>query len=310
MRKMQPKVSVIIPTYNRAQFIGAAIESVIEQSFQDFEIIVVDDGSTDNTEQLVGMMIDPRLHYIRQENRGRSNARNRALKLAKGKYIAFLDSDDLYLPNKLELQLNYMEQNPHVFMIYTSAFCIDEDENLLTDKYEASVSGWIYKKIAFFTPVTITLPTVMLRREVFDKVGNFDEKMQRFEDTDMWRRISKYFYIGAMSEPTCRLRTHSDNSLAAQDPHKIEAALSYYAGKIFKEDKTVNFFLRSKGVSGMYLYYAQALMTNAVWASMGRKLLLCSIYYWPLNFRSIYLFAYHLFGYRLVQMIRPRGDAS
>ena len=311
MNLIKPMISVIIPTYNREKFIGEAIQSVLGQTYCNFEIIVVDDGSTDYTEKLVGMIIDPRLQYIRQENNGRSSARNRALKLSKGKYIAFLDSDDLYLPEKLSTQVGYLETHPDVSMIYTSAYCMDENGNPISHRYEAKASGWIYRQIAFFTPVTITLPTVMLRREVLDKVGNFDEKMHRFEDTDLWRRISKYFYIGAMSEPTCKLRTHSDNSLAAQDPHKIEEALSYYVSKIFKEDRSINFFLRCKGVSGIYLYYGRALMTRSAWASIGRKLLFRSIYYWPLNFRSIfYIFAYHLYGNKLMQLSKLKKDEN
>lgn len=106
---MSPRVSVVIPTYNRAQFIASAIESVLTQTFGDFELIVVDDGSTDRTSEIVTSISDPRLVFVRQDNAGRSTARNRALALAKGAYIAFLDSDDLYLPGKLALQIQYMD---------------------------------------------------------------------------------------------------------------------------------------------------------------------------------------------------------
>lgn len=298
---MHPKVSVIIPTYNREKFIGAAIESVINQSFKEFEILVVDDGSSDNTQKLIATITDPRLHYIHQENRGRSNARNQALKLAKAKYICFLDSDDLYLPNKLELQVNYMEKNQDIAMIYTSALCIDADEKMLPEKYEANVSGWLYPKIAFFKPVTITLPTVMLRREVIEKVGNFDEEMERFEDTDLWRRVSKHFYIGAISEPTCLLRTHSDNSLQSQNPKNINEALSYYVKKIFKEDASESYFLRCKGSSEIYLYYGKALMTRPDCISMGRQLLWQAVRFWPLS--AFYIVAYCLFGHKLSKVL-------
>jgi len=280
---LTPLVSVIIPTFNREKFIGEALHSILQQTFLDFEIIVIDDGSTDGTADVIKLFPTDKLRYIYQKNRGRSNARNHALRLAKGSYIAFLDSDDLYLPSKLELQVSYMEEHPEVGMIYTSAYCMDESGNSINHHYDAKVSGWIYKDIAFFVPVTITLPTVMARREVFDKVGGFDEKMERFEDTDMWRRISKCYLIDAIAKPTCKLRTHSDNSLISQDPQKIVTALDYYSAKIFREDTDMGFTTLRKGVSTLYQYYGYALLTQSEWASLGRALLYKALACWPLS---------------------------
>lgn len=300
-----PAVSVIIPTFNREKFIGAAIESILQQIYQDFEIIVVDDGSTDGTAEIIKLFPTDKLRYIYQKNRGRSNARNHALSIAKGRYIAFLDSDDLYLPGKLELQVSYMEEHPEVDMIYTSAYCMDENGNSINHYYDAKVSGRIYKDIAFFVPVTITLPTVMARREVFDKVGGFDEKMERFEDTDMWRRISKHFFIAAISEPTCKLRTHSDNSLIAQDPQKIVKALDYYASKIFREDADVGVITLRKGVSTLYRYYGYALLTQSERASLGRALLYKALACWPLSPR---LYAKLIYYHTLYPLKRWLGN--
>lgn len=302
---MPPKVSVIIPTYNRAKFIEAAIQSVLDQTYQDFEIILVDDGSTDETAEIIKSFPTDKLKYIYQENCGRSNARNHALRLAKGRYIAFLDSDDLYLPGKLELQVGYMEEHPEVDMIYTSAYCMDENGNSINHHYDAKVSGWIYKYIAFFVPVTITLPTVMARREVFDKVGGFDEKMERFEDTDMWRRISKCFFFGAIAEPTCKLRTHSDNTLVSQDPQKIVTALDYYASKVFREDIDVGVITLRKGVSTLYQYYGYALLTQSEWASLGRALLYKALACWPLSPR---LYAKLIYYHTLYPLKRWLGN--
>lgn len=284
---MQPKVSVIIPTYNREKFIGEAIQSVLDQTFLDFEIIVVDDGSTDRTGDVVRAFASEKIKYIYQPNRGRSNARNHALGRAKGRYIAFLDSDDLYLPGKLALQVVYMEEHPEIGMIYTSARCIGEDGAPAKAKYDATASGWIYEHIAFFVPVTITLPTVMVRREVFDKVGAFDEEMERFEDTDMWRRISKHYQINALHEQTCLLRTHGDNALAAQDPARIAEALDYYVEKIGREDGDVGIVLRRKGIARLYGYYGAAMRTNPQWRKMGYSFLLKAMHSWPFDLRNI-----------------------
>lgn len=289
------EVSVITPTFNRGHLIGEAIQSVLEQNSRDFEIIVVDDGSTDGTADVVKSFSDERVKYIYQENRGRSNARNHALNIAAGRYIAFLDSDDLYLPGKLELQVAYLDTHPEVGMVYTSAYCMNEEGTLLSDSYRASVSGWIYKDIAFYVPVTITMPTAMARLEVFDRVGGFDEKMERFEDTDMWRRIAKAFPIGAIPDFTCKLRTHGGNALAGQDPRKIEAAVTYYIDKVFSEDSSIDIGIRRKGASGLCFFYAKALLTMSFSAASGRRLLLKSIGYAPFAIYRLMFLVYYFF---------------
>lgn len=298
-RDSGPSVSVIIPTYNRAHFVVDAVTSVLTQDFPDFEVIVVDDGSTDQTVAAMAQFNDYRLVFVQQKNRGRSQARNRALEMARGRYIAFLDSDDLYMPGKLALQVDYLDRHPDVGMVYTSAHCVDYSGRPLNDRYIASVSGWIYTSIAFFRPVTITLPTVMARRELFARAGGFDEKMHRFEDTDMWRRISKLARIEAMPAFTCRLRTHAENSLAAQDPEQIVRALDYYVGKITVEDTSIGALTLRRGIGGLYYYYGRAFLTVPEWQDMGRALLAKSYGYWfPLWFRQLAVEAY--------RTLRPR----
>lgn len=276
-----PRVSVIIPTFNRRDYITASIQSVLQQTFLDFEIIVVDDGSTDGTADLVAAISDERLVYIHQENRGRSAARNRALSIARGEYFAFLDSDDLYLPGKLAMQVAYLDKHPTVGMIYTSAFCIDADGNDLPQRYEASVSGKIYEDIAFFRPVTITLPTVMVRKHLFDQAGGFDEQMHRFEDTDMWRRFSKVTDIHALPVETCQLRTHEDNLLAAQDPDKLIESIEYYAAKVRREDTDIPAGVLRRGLGRLYMYYGIAFMTVPGWRTRSFRMLAAAFRSWP-----------------------------
>ena len=276
-----PRVSVIIPTYNRAGLLRAAIDSVLAQTFSDLELLVVDDGSTDDTQAMMRDFNDPRILYIRQENKGRSAARNVALARARGAYIAFLDSDDTYLPEKLALQVRYMDAHPDTGMVYTSAHCVDTAGKPLARDYIASVSGHIYRDIAFFRPVTITLPTVMVRRALLERTGGFDEAMHRFEDTDMWRRLSKLTVIDAMPAFTCNLLTHPGNSLAAQDPKAIMASLRYYAVKIKREDRAMGCITRRAGLSGLYYYYGRAFMSVPAWRVQALRLLLVSLCYWP-----------------------------
>lgn len=269
----RPKVSIILPTFNRERFIGAAIESVLQQTFEDFELIIVDDGSTDRTPKIVSQYRSEKVKYLWQPNYGRSIARNNGLAAALGAYVSFLDSDDLYLPDKLALEVAFLDTFPEIGMVYTSAYCIDETGNRLEHKYKATASGWIYNEIAFFLPVTVTLPTVMARREVFDRVGGFDESMERFEDTDMWRRIAKEYQIGALSEYTCLLRTHSNNALFAQDPAKLASAVDYYVSKVFEEDRSVKDIIKRTGAYRLYEYYGRALMGVRKWRRTGRRLI-------------------------------------
>src|SRR4030042_587586 len=121
-----PKVSVIITTYNRVHFVCEAIDSVLNQTFKDFEIIVVDDGSTDNTKEAL-KRYSKNIFYIYQSNKGRSQARNTGLKVAKGDYIAFLDDDDIWVPHKLEKQVAFMDSNPNIGLVHTITEVIDEE---------------------------------------------------------------------------------------------------------------------------------------------------------------------------------------
>jgi glycosyltransferase involved in cell wall biosynthesis len=256
-----PTVSVIIPTYNRARFIGQAVASSLGQTYDDLEVIVVDDGSTDETPGIIGTFSDLRLRYVRlDKNGGRSRARNKALSLARGRYITFLDSDDYHLPYKTKLQVDYLESKKAVGMVYTAAACVDDDGQSLHYFYRAPLSGRIYNEIAFFKPLTIILPTVMLRREVLDDVGLFDESMERFEDTDLWRRIAKKFTVAAIDEVTCHIRTHAGNRIEALDPRGICHAVDYYVAKVLRDDD-VNPLILGAGARRLYELYGDALAT-------------------------------------------------
>ena len=158
----QPRVSIIIPTYNRANFLGEAVASALGQDYGQIEVIVIDDGSTDDTKKVLETFKDQRLVCAHQENAGRSRARNRAIAMARGQYITFLDSDDYYLPSKVGTQVAFLDANPQFGMAYMSAFCVDDGRRALNHIYRASKSGRIYPEVAFCHPHTITLPSVMV----------------------------------------------------------------------------------------------------------------------------------------------------
>ncbi len=193
---MKPVVSVIITTHNRREFVQEAIESVLKQDFSDYEIIVVDDGSTDGTEKALRASKD--VTYCFQENRGVSGARNQGLEIARGKLISFLDSDDLWTPKKLKIQTEVMEKNPEINVTYTDEIWIRNGSRVNPKNKHRKYSGLIFEKCL---PLCIISPSsVMLRREVFDKVGTFDEDLPVCEDYDLWLRIAARFPILFINE--------------------------------------------------------------------------------------------------------------
>jgi len=198
-----PKVSVIIPTYNYGRFLSSAIESVMKQTYRDYEIIVIDDGSTDDTKEVMEKYCGT-IRYIYQSNKGVSTARNKGIGIAKGQYIAFLDADDYWLPEKLDKSIKFLENN-NFDWICTSRFKITENGECPERKIAAR-SG-IYEpksfklsnlEIALFNPeysIAIT-STVLIRRTCFNKAGLFDTSFRIGEDIDLWLRLKEAGFNG------------------------------------------------------------------------------------------------------------------
>jgi len=188
-----PKVSVIIPTYNRLPMLKEAIHSVLKQDFEDFELIVVDDGSTDGTVEEI-RKFGGRVRLLQHpENRGVSAARNKGILHAKGKYVAFLDSDDQWVKGKLKIQVTFLDENPHYPLCYTDEIWIRRGKRVNPMVKHAKYSGWIFEKCL---PLCIISPSsAMMRKTLFSKVGLFDEALPVCEDYDLWLRISARFPI-------------------------------------------------------------------------------------------------------------------
>ena len=199
-------VSVIIPAFNSAQQLPEALESVFNQTFQDFEIIVVDDGSTDSTRELLEGYKN-RITYHYQENAGPSNARNTGIHAANGRYLAFLDADDHWLPAKLELQIELIESDPRLGLVFSDAEYFGGEKNMVGSYwkqrgcYEQMIAESRLIQNAFSTLMKINpiMPsTALLKRECFEKAGGFDESLRFVEDKDMWLRISVDFQMACV----------------------------------------------------------------------------------------------------------------
>jgi glycosyltransferase involved in cell wall biosynthesis len=183
-----PLVSVIIPTYNRGWILAEAIESVLVQGFGDYELIVVDDGSTDRTGEMLRSYGD-RLRTLRQANRGVSAARNAGTAAARGEWIAFLDSDDLWLPRKLERQVAFLEDRPDAEICQTEEVWIRDGRRVNPARKHRKTGGMIFERSLELCLVSPS--AVMLRRGLLEGLGGFDESLPACEDYDLWLRVSR-----------------------------------------------------------------------------------------------------------------------
>ncbi len=191
-------VSVIIPTYNRATVLEEAVESVLNQTFRNFELLIIDDGSTDHTPQIVEKYRD-KIKYLFQINKGPAAARNFGIQNSEGNFICFLDSDDRWLKNKLDVQVDLIRSDPDIKICYTDEIWMRHGVRVNQKHVHRKYSGWIYQKCL---PLCIISPSsVMIHREVFDRVGFFDESLIVCEDYDLWLRISRVYPITFIPEP-------------------------------------------------------------------------------------------------------------
>jgi glycosyltransferase involved in cell wall biosynthesis len=185
----RPTASVVIPVLNGAEFIAKAISSVLEQTMSDLELIVIDDGSTDATPQIVRAFRDPRLRYFYQPNRGLSGARNTGIRQARAPWIAFLDCDDYWMPRKLEAQLEAATAAPEVGLVYCAGTYRNVAGDMLAD-LPAVVEGNALEQLLVGNCVAGSASSAMVSRATLDRVGLFDENLTCCEDWDMWIRVA------------------------------------------------------------------------------------------------------------------------
>jgi hypothetical protein len=210
-----PTVSVVIPTHNRSQYLRQAVDSVLAQSYADFEVIVVDDGSSDDTRAIVCGFTDARVRYSYQSNAGRCAARNAGIQLARGDYVSFLDDDDLFLCNKLSSHVRALGEHPDVGLVTGGWRCIDAQGALLKE-----VPAWLWHPrldVDTWLQVCPSLPSaVTMRRTWLERSGGFDRQIGEYaEDWDLWLRLA---YAGCqmawVEELACAYRIHSLNTVS------------------------------------------------------------------------------------------------
>jgi glycosyltransferase involved in cell wall biosynthesis len=212
---MLPSVSIILPTFNRMEYLPAAIESVLAQSFTDWELLISDDGSDDPTRAYLQSLSDPRIRLLLQPHTGKPAViSNIALRAARGEYVAFLDSDDVWLPRKLEAQIESLTRHGHRKWSYTRFSLIDSSGKhsaSVRDRNRAAPSGWILEKL-LRSEAVIAQPSVVVSRKVLEQLGGFDEELTMCYDDELWFRLASHSEIDGVDEPLTLIRRHSGHS--------------------------------------------------------------------------------------------------
>ncbi len=217
-------ISIIIPTFNRLELLSRALDSVYRQSFSDFEVIVVDDGSGDGTAEMISTKF-PQVYYHYQDNAGVSSARNKGLLNAKADWIAFLDSDDEWLPEKLLQQVQLIEQNPGAKICHTEEIWIRNGTRVNQMKKHRKAGGWIFQQCL---PLCAMSPSsIMIHRTVFEDVGVFDIELPACEDYDLWLRIAAKYPVLYIEQPLIKKYGGHEDQLSQKywgmDRYRIKA---------------------------------------------------------------------------------------
>lgn len=288
MAEKSPVISVILPTYNCANFLPHSIQSILSQTYNSYEIIVVDDGSTDNTKEVLNPFMQ-RINYIKlEQNKGLPAARNIGIKSAQGKYIAFIDADDIWLPEKLQTDIEYLETYPEISMVYSKHINIGENGRPIDgDTRKRLPSGNIFIQL-FSEQNFIITSSVVVKKDVFETTGLLDEQLFNCQDWDMWLRIAFYFKAAGINKTLVKYR-HNPHSLSKNRNN----VLKYQKAII---DKTYNNFKgKENGINGklykkrLALHYAKVgrYYLRIGDKSMAKENFRLSLKYNPLNLRTV-----------------------
>lgn len=280
MNNQKPEVSVVIPTYNRAHLISRAIQSVLSQSYQNLEIVIIDDGSIDNTEEIIKSFKNDRIVYIRHDkNKGASAARNTGIKASKGEYIAFQDSDDEWFPEKLEQQMKaFNNGSPEVGVVYCGFYRIEADKEIyIPGDNIAKKEGNIHTEL--LKGNFIGTPAVLVKKECFENIKYFDENIPALEDWELWIELSKHYLFKYVNKSL--LRSYSTpNSVNLNSKNLLKARETILANHL-------NDFNKNKNIlSDHYFNIAVEHYLNGDFA-IGKHYLINSVKANPLNFKAI-----------------------
>ncbi|HEY9770128.1 MAG TPA: glycosyltransferase family A protein [Coleofasciculaceae cyanobacterium] len=258
-----PNISIIIPAYNAMTYLPETMATVLSQTFADFEVIVVNDGSSDKTEKWVSQITDPRVKLIcHTTNQGLAAARNTGIGYAQGKYLAFLDADDLWESTKLEKQVHCLEENPAVGLVYTWSALINEQGIRTGRVFKSHAEGNVWKTLIGYNIVWCG-SVAMVRRSCFEAVGMFDQNLRSFvEDWDMWLRIASVYPFKVIKETLVYYRQSSTS--ASRNWQAMEESFSIVLEKAFASAPSNLHYLKGRSYGFAYFCLAwKALQSRA-----------------------------------------------
>ena len=275
---MLPIVSVIIPCFNCALFLAEAISSVLRQDFTNYELLIVDDGSTDDTPNLIKpYLADKRVRYLPKKNGGLSSARNYGIINANGDYIALLDADDIWYPEKLACQIKHIENRPDVGMVFSNFNTFNADGIIFSGKVSDSIDSFPNPEfnILFSRNNFIYPSTVLIRKSIFKKCGFFDENLKSIEDYDMWLRISNSYCLIGVPEKLTKIRVHNNNM-----SKNVDVMMRNEVMVIDKYRRDVNFVSRRKRIAKIY-YLNSDRLVHLEEKKDAIKLFIKAVVTWP-----------------------------
>lgn len=255
------KVTVVITTYNRSNYLKFAIDSVLNQTYDNFELIIVDDGSTDDTKQVVESYKDERIIYHYQKNAGQNLARNKGMELAKGKYIAHLDSDDIWMPDKLEKQVKILERYPDIGLVYCGTVLIDENNNITGKQPLITYSGNVIKQL-IMTNFLYNGSCPLFRKNCLEKAGYFDKTFKRMTDWDFYLQMAIHYKFHGINEYLLKYRIH--NETMSKDFKSYETYGIQILEKFFNSHHLDDEYLKYKNraIALRYRYLGRRFLDN------------------------------------------------
>ena len=256
-----PMVTVVIPCYNSLRYIAETMETVLKQTYQDFEVLVVNDGSTDGTADWVNALSDrePKVRMVSQANQGLAGARCTGVTNARGKYVAFIDDDDLWSFTKLEKQVNSLESNPQAGLCYTWTALADSEGKPTGRVIASNAEGNVWQAMTEMNIVCCG-STPMIRRSCFDDVGLFDRQVSPSDDWDMWWRIAAKYEFTVIKEPLILYRQHPNNSSKKCD--RMLETSRILIERNFANAPTELLHLRNRSYGCIYLYLGWRAIEN------------------------------------------------
>lgn len=305
-----PCVSVVIIAFNAGTLIGETLDSILAQTFRDFEVIVVDNGSTDNTREVVSRYPAP-VRLISGKRLTKSAGRNVGIRSARGEYIALVDADDLWLPEKLAMQIERLESLPTVRWVYSDCYTFDGRTGQTISTWSSRTrlcEGNILQPL--LRDCIVASPTPVIHRTIFDEVGFFDESFLRHEpeDWDMWLRIAERYPVGLVNQPLARLRIHPGSLTAREDMWLTAEGVIAVVRRTLARNPEIPKGLQNRILADRYVSMGRGL-AGAGRASEARALFSCAVKYHPWKVSAYLLWCSTWLGAAVLRRLRTINRA-